>query len=108
MVEPTNPLTVKTPVVVRPNYVMYLELYEGYLWFHTDIHKWSKEIKREYKKDLNTLQSLLPLPLVALVQEENKKLAKFGDCLNFKKVNSIMLKDKTTAFIYAYERTQGE
>jgi len=35
---------------------MYLELYQGFLWFHTDINKWTTKIKKQYLIDLNTLQ----------------------------------------------------
>jgi hypothetical protein len=57
---------------------MYLELYDSALWFHTDVHKWSQEIKKKYLEDLDLLQYLTNVPLLALVEEKNTKLAKFG------------------------------
>ena len=95
---------VKTPVVLRTNYIMYLEFFENYLWFHTDIYKWTAKVKKEFIKDLNTLQSLLPLPLVALVMEDNSKLAKFGVSLGWTKKDKIMLNNGSTAYIYSWSK----
>ena len=45
----------KVPVVLRDDYTMYLELHEAALWFHTDVHKWSQEVKKDFIKDLGGL-----------------------------------------------------
>ncbi len=68
----------KVPVVLRDDYTMYLELHDAALWFHTDVHRWSQEIKKKYLEDLDLLQYLTNVPLLALVEEEDTKLAKFG------------------------------
>lgn len=83
---------------------MYLELYDNRLWFHTDINKWSSKIKQEFIKDLNTLQSLLPLPLLALVTEDNHKLAKFGATTGWTKGNKVMLQNGSTAHIFFWSK----
>lgn len=93
----------KTPVVIRDHYVMYLEWWDGWLWFHTDVHKWNKTIKQEFIKDLDTLQSLLPLPLIALVEEDNNKLAKFGLAIGWKKGTQTMT-NNGTAYIYEWRK----
>jgi len=72
----------KIPVVLRKNYIMYLELCHGMLWFHTDVYTWTHKVKQEFIKDLNTLQTLVNVPLVALI--DNKKLAKFAKLIGFK------------------------
>lgn len=84
----------KVPVVIRPDYVMYLELYENMLWFHTDVYKWTKQVKQEYLKDLNTLQTLVQVPLVALVEIENYKLAKFGETTGWNKIDTLILNER--------------
>ena len=94
----------KTPVVVRKQYVMYLEFFNDYLWFHTDIHKWTSKIKREFIEDLKTLQSLLPIPIIALVKDNDTKLAKFGTTLGWTKGNTIMLNNGSTAHIYSWSK----
>ena len=94
----------KTPVVIREHYIMYLEFFNNYLWFHTDISKWTSKIKQEFVKDLNTLQSLLPVPLVAMVQEDNLKLAKFGTTLGWTKGNKVMLNNGSAANIFEWSK----
>lgn len=95
----------KTPVVIRDNYIMYLEWFDNYLWFHTDIFKWTSRIKQKFIADLNTLQSLLPLPLVALVTEDNPKLSKFGTTLGWTKGKQIMtLNNGASAHIYTWSK----
>jgi len=90
----------KTPVVLRDDYTMYLELHDGALWFHTDVHKWSQEVKKKYLEDLNVLQYLTNVPLLALVEEENTKLAKFGLITGWDVLKSIEVNDKKyTIFI---------
>jgi hypothetical protein len=84
----------KIPVVNREFYVMYLEPCQDMLWFHTDIHKWTSEVKKEYLKDLESLQDLIAIPLVALVEEENTKLAKFGRSIGWIKTNQLNINDK--------------
>ena len=79
---------------------MYLELHDGALWFHTDVHKWSQEVKKKYLEDLNVLQYLTNVPLLALVEEENTKLAKFGLITGWDVLKSIEVNDKKyTIFI---------
>jgi hypothetical protein len=69
---------------------MYLELYEGMLWFHSDVRKWTQEIKNKYLEDLNLLQYLVTVPLVALVAKDNYKLAKFGKVTGWTKMNKVI------------------
>ena len=83
-------MSFKVPVVNREDYVMYLELCEGMLWFHTDVRKWSQQVKIKYLEDLNLLQYLVGLPLVALVAVDNVKLAKFGKVTGWSKFNKVV------------------
>lgn len=101
-------LSVKTPVVLRQNYVMYLEWWDGRLWFHTDILNWTPDIKKQYKLDLEKLENLVSIPLIALVTEDNLKLKKFAKSFNWKEIREIMLNNGTKAFIYASQRNTGE
>ena len=94
----------KIPVCVRQYYVFYLELYENYLWFHTDIFKWSSSVKKNFIEDVNTLQSLLPLPLLALVTEDNKKLAKFAKLTGWKHMKNLILNDGSKASIFSWSK----
>jgi hypothetical protein len=91
----------KVPVVIRDNYVMYLEFYENLIWFHTDVKKWNSKVKKQFLEDLNLLQYLVNVPLMAYVEDSNTKLAKFAQLINFEKDTNIMLEngEKATIFI---------
>jgi hypothetical protein len=90
----------KTPVVNRQDYTMYLENFAGMLWFHTDVHKWSSEVKLKYLEDLNLLQYLVNVPIVALVEEDNKKLAKFGEVTGWKVIDQMNLNNGKVGYVY--------
>ena len=93
--------SVKTPVVQRNDYVMYLEFFAGMHWFHTDVFKWTPEVKKKYLEDLNLLQYLIGTPLVALVEEDNTKLAKFGKSIGFKCLEPCKGKDDEQYYIWS-------
>jgi len=40
----------KVPVVIRNDYTMFLELHDAALWFHTDVRKWTSEVKVKYRR----------------------------------------------------------
>ena len=91
---------VKTPVVNRQDYTMYLENFAGMLWFHTDVHKWSSQVKQKYLEDLNLLQHLVNVPLVAMVEEDNKKLAKFGEVTGWRVIDKMNLNNGKVGYVY--------
>jgi hypothetical protein len=79
---------------------MYLENFAGMLWFHTDVRKWSSKVKQKYLEDLNLLQYLVNIPIVALVEEDNKKLAKFGEVTGWKVFDKMILNNGKVGFVY--------
>ena len=91
----------KTPVVIRKDYVMYLELFDNFLWFHTDVFKWSPEVKKRYRLDLAKLEDLVDMPLLAVVDETNQKLIKFAESFGWVVKGQMMLNNGNKAFIYA-------
>ena len=91
----------KVPVVLRDDYTMYLEFFEGMLWFHTDVRKWTPEIKVKYVEDLNILQYLINSPLVAMVNQRDKKLSKFSKVIGFKYEQPFLGNDKQMYDIYS-------
>lgn len=91
----------KVPVVNREQYTMYLEMYEGFLWFHTDVRKWTSKIKKKYIEDLNKLQEELSPFIVALIREDNTKLAKFAKSINFNYETTIKGLDNMNHYIYS-------
>lgn len=93
--------SVKTPVVQRQNYVMHLEFFAGMHWFHADVTKWNKEVKKQYLEDLNLLQYLVGTPLVALVEEDNTKLAKFGKATGWQQEQPFKGSDNEQYYIWS-------
>ena len=96
--------SVKTPVVQRKDYVMYLEFFADMHWFHTDVFKWTSEVKKKYLEDLNLLQYLVGTPLVALVEKDNKKLAKFGETTGWHLLQPYQLNNGKEAYIYTWSK----
>lgn len=97
----------KTPVVQRQNYVMYLEFFAGMHWFHTDVFKWNKEVKKQFLEDLNLLQYLVGTPLVALVEEDNTKLAKFGKATGWQYLEPLRLDNGKQGNIFMWGKNHG-
>jgi hypothetical protein len=91
----------KVPVVIRDDYTMFLEFFDGMLWFHTDVRKWTAEVKVKYLEDLNILQYLTNSPLVAMVNQRDKKLSKFGKVIGFKYEQPFLGNDKQMYDIYS-------
>ena len=90
----------KVPIIERPEYTMYLETYEKYNWFHTDVKKWTAKIKKQYLEDLNSLQKELSPFIVSLIREDNTKLVKFAKSINFKYETTIKGLDNMNHHIY--------
>jgi hypothetical protein len=90
----------KTPVVQRQDYVMFLEFYAGMHWFHTDVFNWTPKVKKKYLEDLNLLQYLVNIPIVALVEQDNKKLAKFGEVTGWKVIDQMNLNNGKVGLVY--------
>lgn len=80
---------------------MYLEDFNRMLWIHADVYQWNKTIKTKFIADLNTLQDLVSIPLVALVDTSNKKLNKFCSVVNFSPVEMINGADGKTYNIFS-------
>lgn len=91
----------KVPVVQRQDYIMYLEHYEGMPWFHTDVFRWSTEVKAKYLEELNLLQHLLGTPMIALIDPKNSKLVKFATIIGFQFEQPFMLNNGTVQHIYS-------
>jgi hypothetical protein len=94
-------LSFKVPVVIREDYTMLLELHNDLIWFHTDVRKWTPTVKAKYLEDLNLLQHLVSVPLVALIQEQNTKLAKFAKSIGFEFKQDFIGQDKQMYQIYS-------
>jgi hypothetical protein len=94
----------KIPVVQRNDYVMYFEFFADMHWFHTDVFNWTPKVKKKYLEDLNLLQYLVSTPLVALIEEDNTKLAKFAKSIGFKMEQPLKLNNGQLGYIYSWSK----
>ena len=90
----------KIPVVNREYYVVYIEYFNEMHWIHTDVFKWSAEIKKQYIKDLNQLQSLIDCKMYGAVEQDNTKLSKFGESIGFNYLQDLQGNDGNVYKIY--------
>jgi hypothetical protein len=88
----------KIPIVQTNEFILYLEYFNKMYWLHTDVFKWSAEVKKNYVRELNKLQSLLNAPLYGLV--DNDKLGKFGETIGFVYVKDLIGNDGNVYKIY--------
>jgi hypothetical protein len=94
-------LSFKVPVVIREDYTMLLELHNNLIWFHTDVRKRTPTVKAKYLEDLNLLQHLVSIPLVAIAHTDDKKLVKFGKSIGFEFKQDIIGQDNQMYHIYS-------
>ena len=92
----------KTPVVIRNEYIMYLELFDNFLWFHTDVFKWTSSVKRRFLKDMRTIVGLIEMPLLSLIEASNEKLTKFANAIGMNREQAITTNTGEQAFIYCW------
>jgi len=90
----------KIPIVNREYYIIYLEWFENLYFIHTDVFKWSSDIKKEYIKELDQLQRMIDLPLYGMVESWNTKLSKFGHKIGFSYVRDLKGNDGNLYKIY--------
>lgn len=78
-----------------------MEFFENLLWFHIDIKRWSVEVKKNCQKDFAVIQNLIGSPIVALVKQDDIKLAKFAQSFGWLEKCQVVLLDGSKAFVYA-------
>jgi hypothetical protein len=76
---------VKTPVVIKEDYIIYFEPVDAGVVIHCDVFKWNKTIKGKLKQDFETLKTLHEQPILAMhqIQQGNKHI-KFLKMFGFK------------------------
>ena len=90
----------KVPVCIREDYTVYLEFFKGNLWIHVEIRRWSAGVKKDCLKSIALIENLIGKPLVALIREEDIKLARFAKSFGWSEKCQISLLDGSKAFIY--------
>lgn len=79
----------KTPVVIRDNYIVYLEDYQGTSFIHCDCGGWTKEIKKKLIRDVDSLTQLHGRPIYTFHDKDDIKHRKFLKLMKFQFYSDI-------------------
>lgn len=93
----------KTPVVNKEDYIIYLEDDNGLVFIHCDIlKKWTKETKRKLLEDFKLLTEVWNSDLLALHTPADKKHKKFLNMFGFSYFKSIKGLDDNDYDVYIW------
>lgn len=90
----------KIPVIIRPDYVFYIEDFEGYPFMHCDVLNWNKTVFKELKKDWDTFTELHGGVLYCLKENETTGYLKFIKSLGFKYLKPVISLSGKEVYIY--------
>lgn len=91
----------KIPIVNRDDYVIFIEYFNDVYWAHTDVFRWSANVKKAYLRDLDQLQALIGETLYGLSEKNNAKLIKFGESSGFRYLKEVKADDDCEYCLYA-------
>lgn len=74
----------KTPVIIKSDYVVYFERYQGNTFIHCDVFKWNKTSRSGLLRDLGVLWTLHNEPVFAFHDIGDSKHKKFLKTCGFK------------------------
>ena len=95
-------LSYKASVVEKPEYTGYFERFEGLVWMHCDIRKWSPSIAKRLKQDWDYVFQLYNTPVYALNEPHGcKRHQKFMKSMGFEFFGTIEAGDEIR---YVYRR----
>jgi hypothetical protein len=90
----------KVPVVATEDYTIYYEPYDGLIWTHADVHKWTARVAHDFFMMHELLNDLVNEPFYCLV--DNTKLQKFVKNVGYTYVQDAQCIDGVTRRIYRY------
>lgn len=90
----------KIPVIVRPDYIWYIEDYDNNQFMHCDVFKWNKTVWKEIKKDFLAFAELHGGPLFVCKEEETTGYLKFIKGLGFKLLKPVLSQKNKVVYIY--------
>jgi hypothetical protein len=91
---------VKIPVIIKPDYVFYIEDVNGSQFMHCDVVNWNKTIWKQLRKDFLAFAALHGGPLFACKDHETTGYLKFIKGLGFKLLKSIEGRNNNELYIY--------
>lgn len=91
----------KTPVIVSPSYIVYLEEHAGASFIHCDCFGWTKAIKKALTEDLNKLFQIHRKPVFAVHEIGDEKHLKFLSIVGFTFFNTFIGTDNIMRHFYS-------
>lgn len=83
-------LSCKVSVIDKPEYRVYFERYQGLIWIHCDIIKWSTGIAKRLRKDWDYVFNLYNSPIYALNEPHGcKRHKKFMEMMGFRYFGTV-------------------
>lgn len=90
----------KIPVIIRPDYIWYIEDVSGNQFMHCDVLNWNKTVWKNIKKDFLTFAELHGGPLYVCKEYETTGYLKFIKGLGFKLLQQTVSVNGNTIYIY--------
>lgn len=90
----------KIPVIIRPDYIFYIEDVDGHQFMHCDVINWTKTVFKKLKQDWNIFTQLHGGPLYCLKDQDTVSYLKFIRALGFKYLKSIISLKGKEVYIY--------
>lgn len=90
----------KIPVIIRPEYIWYIEDVNNSQFMHCDVFKWNKTVWTNIKQDFLDFAKLHGGPLFVCKENETTGYLKFIKGLGFKYLQSIPSIKGTKLYIY--------
>lgn len=103
MAEYINPYY-KTPVIIRKDYIFYVENVLGACFMHCDVLKWNKTVLKELKQDWNKFTELHGGPLFCAKENETTGYQKFIKALGFKLYKEVQDNSQNKVYIYYWSK----
>lgn len=90
----------RVPVIVKPEYTVFLSKFNGDTIIHCDVRKWTPKIRRKLQEDFGCLVYLHDDPIYATHEIGDSKHKKFLDLFGFIFVKQIVGTDLKLREIY--------
>lgn len=90
----------RVPVIVKPEYEVLFQRYDGLTWIHCNVKKWSPTIRRQLSQDFESLVYLHDDPIFAIHEIGDTKHEKFLALFKFTFLRSIVGTDNVERHVY--------
>ena len=94
----------KIPVIIRPDYVWYIEDVNGNQFMHCDVFNWNKTVWKQLRKDFLAFAALHGGTLYVCKEHETTGYLKFIKSLGFKLLQQTLSNTNNVIYIYYWSK----